>query len=743
MTGALSMTFSTRQKKSFKWLLAILLSIPVLVFATYYIAEWRFKDIMKFVVETGSGGAYAFDATKTKLSLENRTVLLENVMLVSKDTLHTSPHYDVRIPQVYLAIKSWKQLIFQGKLFVDSLSITLPSIKSHDHGEKPSSTQVTFQISKIAQILEAAMEHLQVRSFSLKNGSFDYHAGKNAVPFVSNQINLNLRNFSKKAENDGRLFGSDEVDLNIENQFWRLPNGKNEISFKRLHFSGSNQFFELDSCLFRLKDSSGNGITIKAEKIFFNSRQLTAAYEKEELLIDTLLLYRPIIDFRANRKKKSTDDAKTTDNAIKELFNEIRFKYINIQDGEIIQNDNLGEPIPTSKQSTNLKIYNLALDPQTSKMTTDSINLKLKNTRLITRDSMFQLNIGEFSLLNKEVLLSSIEFGPTTINQDLKGIVFKAPVLSLGNININELVNKRLVGTDAELINPEITLFDKRNSQTIQKSRSKPTGGIDQFFKTLHGLGELIAVDNFNVVNGHMRYRSSAGPAPVAVDLKNMNLVLLLNKFFVSDSLIDIKRSMPLFTIQDANISAGDLKLRIHDFIFEGFFRHSHARDFTLSPGSGTTLKGNDLYWEILDWDLLQKYKLIQIEYIRLGKLDVSTTGEKRVNKKAPKDLPQINIARIDINKIHFNNSNPHKNSNLLFDAKDICISDIHSKNSFLTWEETDGVITNFSLKNPTTNASIERISFNNQYESVLQNTSVDIIQRQGVQRSCGYPAQY
>jgi hypothetical protein len=48
----------------------------------------------------------------------------------------------------------------------------------------------------------------------------------------------------------------------------------------------------------------------------------------------------------------------------------------------------------------------------------------------------------------------------------------------------------------------------------------------------------------------------------------------------------------------------------------------------------GTVLKGTDLYWEILDWDMLQKHKIIQTEYIKMGMLDISITGKKKPSKK-------------------------------------------------------------------------------------------------------------
>lgn len=136
---------------------------------------------------------------------------------------------------------------------------------------------------------------------------------ENTMPFISNKINLFIRNFSKKEKVSNRILMADDIDFSINDQHWNLPGGKNEFIFKKLHFSAKNQFFELDSCTFLSRNAEDtNTLSISADKLYFNSSQLAALYEKEELIIDTLLLKHPVLRLYKKDKKNDATGSKTS-----------------------------------------------------------------------------------------------------------------------------------------------------------------------------------------------------------------------------------------------------------------------------------------------------------------------------------------------------------------------------------------------------------------------------------------------
>ena len=375
----MKLTFTPRQRIWLRRLLILFIIRTVIWGALYYIVVYRFKDIMRITMRRESKGLYAFDASEVDFSLWRKNIVVQDAVLRCTDTLRLPRHYEVHVPEIYLAIDSWTALIFHRRLVVDSLHITEPSIKTHTHaGAAPISKPVTFHASRILELLQKLVVHLQVRSLVVQDGAFRYSNTKNEIPFISDHINLSIRNFSRKERQADHLFSSDDVDLSISPQHWLMPDGIHEVSFRRLHFSGKDQLFELDSCTFHAA-AVGNRAeaSVSADKFFFNSRNLSAIYEREELLIDTLICYRPVLNWSVLYTKDREDSSSLAVNqAVRHFFKYIHFSYIDIREGKLL----LDHPLAYTKR-TNLKIYNLRINPDSQPlMRADSVRLSLSGS---------------------------------------------------------------------------------------------------------------------------------------------------------------------------------------------------------------------------------------------------------------------------------------------------------------------------------------------------------------------------
>jgi hypothetical protein len=156
-------------------------------------------------------------------------------------------------------------------------------------------------------------------------------------------------------------------------------------------------------------------------------------------------------------------------------------------------------------------------------------------------------------------------------------------------------------------------------------------------------------------VDGHIHYLS-AGPAPLSVKMNKLNAEIYLDHFLTSDSLIDIKRSMPQLSVKEIAVESEAVNLRIEDYHFRGANRHNGAAHIHLALQNGTVLDGKDLYWEILDWDQYQKYRIVMIEALKAGQLTInikkttatgSSAAAGTTGTRSPrKNLPVIHIGR-------------------------------------------------------------------------------------------------
>lgn len=708
------MKLSPKAKKWGKRLLILLLIRLVVGGILYYVIVYRFKEIVQVVVKKETDGAYAFDASDAKLSLFRKKLVLRNVTLVCKDSMSAAAHYAVNIPEVYLAIDSWMDLIFHKKVAIDSLVIVQPQVIAHQH-QRHEKKQVSFHAAEIFSGLQKALKHLQVRSFSLQNGAYTYGTVFNDTQFKSNQINFSVRNFAQQHTDKERLLSSDDVTLELHNQHWTLPSGSAEISFKRLYFSGATETFRLDSCAYRSLDSTKPRIAFSADKLYFNSKQLADIYEKEELVIDTLFVERPVVKLQTGNQRTLKDSAHIGQ-AFEKMFAGIKFKYLDVKEGQLsfYKTD---ERLPTYvTEKTDLKIFNLQMEPRAAHISTDSIQLSLHNLRMVTRDSLFEMKVQDFAFRNNELVFKNVSYGPTAFNQNEEGISFETPLLELKDVDLESLLHKRLQGTEAILHRPSITVYKK--GKTVKSHRHK--GNDDHFYQTLHGVGELIDVNDFRIVDGSLSYKAHGG-SDIKMDMKGLNAGILLNQFLASDSLIDIKRAMPDLRIREMLLASPKLKLSVNDYHFDGSVRHNAAKRFHLSLVNGTDIAGTDLYWNIFDWDMFKNHGIIQVESIDAHELKITPVKPDHVQQER-KELPVIAIRRVDVGSLDFNQA-----GSISFNAKNICVDNMGSEKHFLHWKNAAAELKDIVITRPHMNAAIGRIDFTNEYESVLHNAVVVI----------------
>ena len=715
-----------KQKKWIRRLLVLLLIAGALVFGVYYTILFRFKEAVQFIVDRESDGVYFFDASSINVSLLKKTIRITNALLTCKDTLSQATHYDINIPKAFLAVESWHTILVEGKIVIDSLVVDAPGFKVHEHTAHRRSN-ISMQVSNVFEVLQKVKTYLWIRSFTLNNAAFTYGNRYEPASFSSNRINFSVKNFSDTAD-DNNFFSSDDVDLKINRQHWTLPDGKHTIDFSKLHFSGSKRFFEVDSFAFSGRDSLDNFFALKADKLFFNSKDLASVYTNEQLLLDSVILFRPVITIPLSRtgNAQMADTTRLITRSLQKMFRSVNLKYVDVREGHVAfsRADTVRQPYISD--GTDLRIYNLGVKSDTSRITTDSVVLSQKGIMYVTNDSLFRLTIGEFNLRNDDVLLKNAVYGPTEKNHNPRSVTFKAPLLRLHNIGMEDLIAKRLRAEEAELIDPEIIFANASGpgeAVSKEKQLSSPLDSDNKFYTTLHGIRELISVEKFRIQKGRLSYTIS-GKNPVKARLDSVDMVILLNRFFSSDSLVDIKRSLQEVNIGNMLLSTPRMNLSIADFNFKGEYRHNKAGSFRLMLNNGTTITGNNMSWIIFDWDSFQKDRSISVNTMHVGTLSVATGNDNyhRVNAPA-KELPSMHIDRLDIDTLVLKQGNRLKSLSL--HGRAVCLDGLNFDKHNLLWGNMQGKLYSIKVNRPDINAEIKSFYIDNQAPGVAEQVEI------------------
>lgn len=694
-------------------ILLIVAAIPLLlVGGIYYVLVNNLKDVLEYAIEKQTDGGYDFNSKDVKLSFGDKKITIDDVNLVRKDTVNTPVYYDIKIPKAYLSVENWSDLLLHKRLLVDSFSVVKPEIIIHDYKVHPvSHHQTSFHTSMILENLQKTLDHLHAKSFAIRDASFTLFKRNSPEPLVVKNLSLAVRNFSKIDNNDNRLFGSDELELELGRQRWVLSDGKNILSFKGLRFASNRQLFEIDSVHFHKPATALQGeMSLHAEKFYFNSKHLPAIYQKGELSLDTLICVRPILTLPLAAKKTPVKDTSIHSN-VKTLFKDIHIRYLEIKDGGIELAGQAKNALKAGTQKANLTIHNLTIDPRKEQLlTTDSIKLNLNNIAFYSKDSLFKISVEKFTLLNDDVLFRNVRYGPASSKTAGKGMTFTAPALRLNNISLDDLIQKRLVATDAELVEPSITLIATR------KGSSKPQVTADNdtivhkktdIYQTLHSFGELLQVNQFRIINGNGQYRLAGSAKPVNATLKQLNATIMVKELLASDALIKVKHAIADLRIQEMKVASSGLNVLLSNYRMDGKQRHNWVDRLNIDLATGTSLTANKIYWEAFSWDVLQQTKVIQIDQVKVHELLVdakikpkptATPTAADAPKPQPKALPKLRIGKLLAEHLNLKAELP-KDALAGFNGQGIQINKLTTDRKFFHWAQFLGNLNNLYFK--------------------------------------------
>ena len=711
-------------KHRFKRIL-LFLSIPILLGGMlHYTISYKIKNVLQLLIEKESDNTYAFHASKIEVSFWNKSFVIEKAQFISLDTSKSKMHYTVEIPQMYMQIQSWSDIIFKRKISIDSLSFIDSKIGVYEktlHKIKPKGN---VDIQEVFKTFEKILVFLEVKSFSIQNGSFSYKTIHSPKTLSGQGINFSIRNLSEKNKK-GHLLYSEDITLDMKNQEWHLPDGIHTVSFKRLSFSGKNQFFELDSFTINsAANADKEEINLYTEKFFFNSVELESMYQNNTLAIDTLLCIRPVLTLSlAKNKATPADTSKSIAKFLPGLFKASHINYINIEDGQILLKNKKMDSTDALVQKSNLKIYNLSLNEnRVPFLKTDSILFGLKDIKFITPDSTFEIVASELLIINNDLVLRNSFFGPAHTSTTGKSISFSAPEFRLNDINFVDLIQRKLNAKQAELYRPNIIIKSLNDNAS---GADTAVTNIEHFYSSLHGFRELVGVERLNIIDGNIHIRNS-GKQHTSLHMEGIDALILPINVVNSSALLDIKHALPDIKIAKISIESDHAHITINRFAFNGVQRKNYADHVHLKMRDELDIEGNTIYWEIFDWDLFQKYKRIDIKEFSAQKLSVKAgAAEEKKSSDAPrKNLPDIRVGKLNIGQLLVHSA--IADDTFSFTAHNVTVDSLRTQKRFFAWKKVDGIYENIHMKKDHVTAHIQLLKFDALTQVILQNISLD-----------------
>ncbi len=699
------MKISPNQKK---WItrLGILLLLRVVIGGLlYYAIVYKFKDIVQFALNVETKGAYQFDAGDIDVQLFKGKLSIKNALIHFKDSTKHVTHHDIKIPDLQLTIKSFKDLIFHGQLVISNLSILEPSLATTSF-ENHDNKHVSIHAGSVVKGLQKMAKHLNIEKFSLEDGSFSYKAENNKQALHSNRINVSLSGFSKENLDKNKMLGTEEMEISLKNQHWILPDGKREIIFSSLLFSVRHQSFDIDSFRIIIRGQDSNQVSFSADKFRMKSNDFMESLENDDFVVDSVFCVRPVLEIISDGKKKTTKlKAKDTAGGI---IDEFRFGYVSITEGEL-QVKKVNQNSRASVK-TDVQLFNFRINPDgDEQFLTDSINLALKKLEFFSKDSLFRMAVDNCTFNGNMLVFNGVSYEPTVKNKYFKGLIFHSPRIQLMDISLDRLIHRELDASKAEIYKPVISFYRGRKKKAIADT-SLGEGHHNQLLENIHS---IIDVPEFLVYDGHLEINNPYKQGE-NITIRNIYASVSLNDLIESDNKQGVKSAIPHFKTGVIEIGLPKGNIKLDQYILDGIAAKNYSLKVKVTMDNGTAIVAEDVFWKNLNWDMLMDQKHVNAELFTIQRLKIdlpSSSGEKQ-NQSSRKNILPINISTLHINNLTIA-SGEASDKYVLINGKNLEVEKLKSLEDHFVWEKIKGMLRDIKVRKPGYDISAERVNFN------------------------------
>jgi len=355
----------------------------------------------------------------------DRTFTIKNLSVKPSpgSSLEKKNQFEVNFPSFKVQIESFLSIYFNKSLSITGVSFDKPHIKirKEEKEEIDNVAPVTFEISKMYQVISKYLDELSITYFDLNQGKVEFYT-KNEKLFNIGNVSLLIENFSLDSGNlwkSENIFNTDKVILKINNQSIITEDKGHKAGFDSLYISTVDSSFIIYNFRYRNIKNPDKQDSVFIPRIALKHINYDAFFQDGLVDLGIVDLINPYIHLHPKTKK--IDLRKKTEPVI----NNTRFSFlidsINFVNGSVSYIDSLkvfkAENLSLKHGIYIVKPGGYFIEPS---QILDRISLSTK--RINFSDEDIDVSIGAIYLEGKE---KKFHFEDVNINSDLKNQKFK------------------------------------------------------------------------------------------------------------------------------------------------------------------------------------------------------------------------------------------------------------------------------------------------------------------------------
>lgn len=526
------------------------------------------EEVIEDMVSARSNGKVNLKLKKFRFNYFSRKMELQNAVFYTTDSLNAPAAYKFGIYKIRVELRSLWQLVFNGKLIIDSLALIRPDIEAiqirRDSSDEKN-VSISQEMGRIYNSIHDALDYLGAKRFSIEEGKFSLI---NRIDTAKHPIVISHIHFlvdSSEAYNNSRGHDGDNMILRTHNQDISLPDGRHRISFRNLYINISNHSIEMDSCTIAAKRSD---ISQAAFTIFFDTLRLSSVdfgtlYKKDVIKADSVYCTQPRINLQVALKDNSSlRKPPSLKTLIQPLTGDLQLGYVGIQNADIAIVATRNEHSTTfTSQNDNIRITSLHINSDSSDpIAVKDFSMAIRDYETLSRDSTLAFRFDSIKFNNSRVVLSNFTVktlaGRHSSDVDRS---YSIPRLELNNLSWDELLfNRNIKASKAILYYPVMNY--KRVKPRNQSRRIN-------IFRDLGNIDAVTELQQLQVIDGQLQMQLDPR---TKITLQDADILVSSNELLGSKNIKSIQHSLNQVRFGKGVLSINDVRVELNNVHFTG-----------------------------------------------------------------------------------------------------------------------------------------------------------------------------
>jgi hypothetical protein len=538
------------------------------------------SDILFELVKRETNGYYHLSFEAIDIDMWNRAIKLKKVLLKPDTTkdFHAkgiTNLYDLELSGLNIDLKSISRIYTERQLVIENVRIINPQIHIIREKNAPDES-FSLQTGNLYNQISDYLKVLRIDVFTMENAEVAHFPSELGVGnidfFVSNLL-------IDSATSHNQKFYSENIELEIHNQSFKLKDSIHQLSFDRLLLSTADSVLTFENLVLKPITELHSTFDDKHDKIVYDIAipelrlkgvDYFSAYRNNTLEMEELALIDSRIFLEEQSNSKIDQPVKNSNSLLKQLiavFDEVKIgkmRFINTNLDVKTDDDYNHNYQHVQSKRADIVLYNVILNSSNYQLNKrkkyfDDVDIIIKDYSSYLPDSIHRI---KFDLLQLSSFDSSLVFKNFNISNNGDGgpldmyLSIDVPLISFDGMNyLDALIGQKLRINEMTLKKPNI-IFENPHRKSEQQDFSPDSLYllIEEYFKMVRVKKLLVDQGAFSI-----NKKISFGQADLLVS--NFNIDNQSNSWYNVLDEVELEMQYLVFHDKTIDINARYLKL--------------------------------------------------------------------------------------------------------------------------------------------------------------------------------------